>query len=405
VNARAVVTRVRDRLPSTETFTSPLHSERTAAILGLALGVCFSVSFLTGLISHLIQHPPGWLTWPPRPAGLYRLSQGMHVATGVASIPLLLGKLWTVYPHFWSRPAVRDVAHAVERVSLVPLVGGSLFMLFTGTINVARWYRPMPFFFTVSHYWAAYVLIGALIVHVGAKATTTRAALSRHSPELAAPGNGQIAGGPAGTALGHAAGGGLGRRGFLGAIAATSAVLVATTVGETFRPLRRIGVLAPRDPDRGPQGVPVNRSAVEAAVVELARDPTWRLSVQGKVANTLSLSLDDLRAMAQREATLPIACVEGWSASARWRGVRVSDLLERAGAGDDAVVVVESLEPRGVYRTSTLNHLQARDTDTLLALEVDGQVLDVDHGFPARLISPNRPGVLQTKWVKRIEVR
>jgi DMSO/TMAO reductase YedYZ molybdopterin-dependent catalytic subunit len=164
-------------------------------------------------------------------------------------------------------------------------------------------------------------------------------------------------------------------------------------------------VLAPRDPDRGPQGVPVNRSAVEAAVVELARDPTWRLSVQGKVANTLSLSLDDLRAMAQREATLPIACVEGWSASARWRGVRVSDLLERAGAGDDAVVVVESLEPRGVYRTSTLNHLQARDTDTLLALEVDGQVLDVDHGFPARLISPNRPGVLQTKWVKRIEVR
>ncbi|MDQ6799002.1 MAG: molybdopterin-dependent oxidoreductase [Actinomycetota bacterium] len=384
----AALLRARDRLPDQDSFTSPLHSERSAAILGLALGVCFTITFLTGLISHFQQHPPGWLTLPSRPAGFYRITQGLHVITGVASIPLLFGKLWVVNPYFWGRPAVRDATHAVERISLLPLVGGSVFMVFTGTINVARWYGPMPFFFTTAHYWVAYILIGSLIIHVGAKIATTRLALSSRSPDLAVARNPDR----------------LGRRGFLGALAATSLALVVTTAGETFRPLRRLGILAPRDPDTGSQGIPVNRPAIEAAVVDLARDPGFRLKVDGKVGRPLSLSLDDLRAMAQNEATLPISCVEGWSASATWRGVRVRDLLEAAGASGDANVVVESLEPRGVYRTSNLNHIQAGDADTLLALELDGQVLNLDHGYPVRLIAPNRPGVLQTKWVSRLAV-
>jgi DMSO/TMAO reductase YedYZ molybdopterin-dependent catalytic subunit len=40
----------------------------------------------------------------------------------------------------------------------------------------------------------------------------------------------------------------------------------------------------------------------------------------------------------------------------------------------------------------------------LLAVELDGQPLHIDHGFPVRLIGPNRPGVLQTKWVSRLVV-
>jgi DMSO/TMAO reductase YedYZ molybdopterin-dependent catalytic subunit len=46
----------------------------------------------------------------------------------------------------------------------------------------------------------------------------------------------------------------------------------------------------------------------------------------------------------------------------------------------------------------------ARDPLTLLALSLNGQTLALDHGFPARIIAPNRPGVLQTKWVERLEV-
>jgi DMSO/TMAO reductase YedYZ molybdopterin-dependent catalytic subunit len=101
---------------------------------------------------------------------------------------------------------------------------------------------------------------------------------------------------------------------------------------------------------------------------------------------------------------LPISCVEGWSFSAPWRGVRVRDLLEMAGAGPGATVHVESLENNGPYRISFLDDAQAHDTDTLLATHLDGQPLALDHGFPLRLIGPGRAGVLQTKWVTRLVV-
>ena len=104
-------------------------------------------------------------------------------------------------------------------------------------------------------------------------------------------------------------------------------------------------------------------------------------------------------------ATLPIACVEGWSASRTWTGVPLRDLVAMAGADGSKGVTVVSLERPGLYSSSEVNHLQLADPDTLLALEVDGEPLSLDHGFPLRLIGPNRPGVLQTKWVTRVVVR
>jgi hypothetical protein len=372
------------------TFTSPLHDIRTAAWLGAVLGVSFTMCFVTGLASHLIQHPPSWFEWPARPAGLYRVSQGVHVATGIASVPLLLAKLWTVYPHLWASPPVRGIAHAIERVTLLPLVGGSLFMLTSGTMNIARWYA-FGFDFTATHYAVAWITIGALVMHVGAKWTVAREALRPRRDD-----------GPVSTVPRTA---GVSRRGFLGAIGASAGVLTLATAGQTARPLRALSVLAPRDPDVGPQGFPVNRSAIGAGVVAAATDPTFRLRVEGRVARPVSLSLDDLRALPQHEATLPIACVEGWSASARWRGVRVRDLLDMAGAAPDATASVISLQARSRYRTSDLHAGQIDDPDTLLALEVNGEPLHLDHGYPVRLIGPNRPGVQQTKWVTRVVVR
>ena len=56
---------------------------------------------------------------------------------------------------------------------LVPLVAGSVFMLFSGAANIAQWY-PWDFRFPVTHYWVAWITIGALVAHIGAKAATTR---------------------------------------------------------------------------------------------------------------------------------------------------------------------------------------------------------------------------------------
>lgn len=367
-------------------FTSPLHSARVASVLGVALGVSFTVCFASGLITWWIQHPPTWFDWPSRPAGLYRMVQGAHVGFGIASIPLLLAKLWTVYPKFWTWPPARSIAVAVERVSVLPLVGGSLFLLFSGTANIALWY-PWTFSFPSAHLWAAWVTMGALVAHVGAKIHIVRREL-RGRPDATVASDG------------------LGRRQFLGAAFGASALLTVVTIGQTFRPLSRIGLLAPRRPSIGPQGLPVNKTAAGVRVLDRIDPASYRLTVVDGV-NRRAFDLDALRNLHQTAAVLPIACVEGWSAEARWAGPSVASVLAAAGVAIASVaeIRVESLQIGGSYRSSILSRTHAADRHTMLALTLDGDPLHPDHGFPLRLIGPNRPGVLQTKWVHELVVR
>jgi hypothetical protein len=364
--------------------TTGSHDERVAARLGLALGVTFTICFLTGLYSHLAQHPSLGFELPARPAGLYRFTQGLHVVTGLLSIPLLFAKLWSVYPRLFRWPPFEGVAHAIERLAIFPLVAGALFQLFTGLANIHLWY-PWRFNFPDTHFRTSWILMGALIVHAGAKLPTSRRALGRERP-------------PAPPALAAE------RRRFLATAFGTSGLVLAFTVGQTFRPLRKLALLTPRRPDSGPQGFPVNGTAKETHVVALAQSPDYRFEVTGNVARPLTFTVDELRAFPQHSATLPIACVEGWSTSQRWTGIRVRDLLDRAGAAPGATATVVSFQPFGSYLTSVLDDAQAHDRDTLLAMRVNGEDLALDHGYPLRLVAPNRPGVMQTKWLKKLVV-
>ena len=95
-----------------------------------------------------------------------------------------------------------------------------------------------------------------------------------------------------------------------------------------------MSVLAPRRPDVGPQGLPVNRSATAAGVRARIADPGYRLEVVGP-GRTVAFTLADLRAMPQHTAALPITCVEGWSATGHWTGVRLRDLVALVGVDPD----------------------------------------------------------------------
>jgi hypothetical protein len=367
-------------------FTSPARSERTTTMLGVAVGVLFTFCLLTGLLSHLIQHPPAWFAWPSRPVWLYRWSQGLHVFAGLALIPVLLAKLWSVYPNLYRWPPVRSLAHAIERAAIVPLLGGTLLLLTTGLMNIGYWYG-WGFDFIKTHYWTAWIAAGAVIVHLAAKLPVVQRSLARSRQPPAAVN--------------------LERRRFLAATGIAAGVLLLVTAGEAFTPLRRLAVLSPRRQGVGPQGLPVNKDADSAGVAGRLADPDWRLAVGGRVARPVSLSLADLQARMAgpigHTARLPIACVEGWSQEAHWRGVRLRDLLEETGAPAGAAVRVQSLQ-RGGYSSAMLNPSHARDPDTLLALELNGEPLHPDHGFPVRLIAPNNPGVMQTKWLASLTV-
>ncbi len=377
---------VEARLPATEDFTSAVHDPRVVARVGVWLGAAIGTAFLSGLLSHLHQNPVAWLPLPAEPAWGYQVSQGLHVAAGIAAIPLVLAKLYAAYPALFERPPLRGPLHGLERASVAVLVATALFQLITGLFNVFQWY-PWSFGFVGVHYAVAWVLAGSIVVHVAVKLPTIRAAL--RDPVLSRAAAAETGGGT--------------RRGFLAGTALVVLGLSALTLGQTVRPLSRFALLAPRQSGVGPQDVPVNKTARSARVEETAVDPQWRLTVTGP-DDTVELTRADLEGLPLAAAVLPIACVEGWSTTAHWEGVRVRDLIARVSSRSDVDVRIDSLQPQGAYRRSVLPAEYVNHPDTLLALRLNGADLSLDHGFPARIIAPGRPGVLQTKWVSRLEV-
>jgi hypothetical protein len=147
---------------------SPVRRPRTAVVLGRLLGAAFVVCFVTGLYSHFLQDPLPGMVFPTRPVWLYQLTQGLHVTVGIALIPLLLGKLWSVYRLLFEWPPVRGPLHLVERGLIAALVATALLEPVIGLINTYQWY-PWPFPFRQTHFALAWVLVGALAVHIGVK--------------------------------------------------------------------------------------------------------------------------------------------------------------------------------------------------------------------------------------------
>ena len=193
------------------------------------------------------------------------------------------------------------------------------------------------------------------------------------------------------------------RRRFLLGVGAGSAAMGALALTHAILPAGPFSLTDDRRRIVAPQALPVNRSAREARVTELASDPNWRLTLRNG-SQVRELSLADLDALPQQREVLPIACVEGWTVDAAWQGVRLADLLDLVGAPTDATVRMRSMQQRGAFAATTMPPQYARDPKTLVALHVNGERLDLDHGYPARVIAPGRPGVLQTKWLSAIEV-
>ena len=367
------------------TADDPVKSPRTAVVIGRLLGAAFLVCFATGLYSHVLQDPASWVVLPTRPAELYRFTQGAHVISGIAAVPLLLAKLWTVFPSLFTWPPVRSFPHLLERVSIAVLVGASLVEVTIGLLNIVQWY-PFPFSFRSTHLALAWIVIGSLAIHVGVKL-----------PVIARVWRRPVADDP------DAAGRFISRRAFVGGVSAATASAVLLTAGQSVDALAPINVFAPRRMGVGPQGLPVNRTAAQAGVTETAVAPDWSLELVTP-AGSRAFTLDELRRMPQADVVLPIACVEGWSQSAAWRGVRLADLLAEAGAEPTGPLVFTSLQARGSFARTEMPPEYARDPLTLIALELNGSTLHVDHGYPARVIAPGRPGVMQTKWLRSIEV-
>ena len=405
-------------------WRSPIRGPWLTSVLGAVLLVGVPIMFLTGLLSYLAYNPwlpgndgrhgSGILTfvpfhWPTSPAWGYRFTQGLHVTLGLMLAPVLLAKLWSVIPKLFVWPPAVSPAHALERLSLFLLVGGGILTFVTGLLNIQYWYR-FPGSFYVLHFYAAWVFVAAFVAHAALKIPTMRTAfrerrlrdelrtdLAHTEAEPYTPG-GLVSATPAAPTIS--------RRGALGLVAAGSVTALVMTAPQSIGgPVRRLGLLAPRggyDPGSGPNDFAVNTSAAEAAIAAEAVGQDWRLELLGG-PRPISLTRADLLALPQHRAGLAIACVEGWSTGTqRWEGVRLRDLAELAGAREPGSVFVESLQVGGAFGRGRLAGNQIADGDSLLALRVNDAELSLDHGFPARIVVPNNPGVRNTKWVTRL---
>lgn len=374
------------RLPKVEDFSDRLRGPETTSRVGAMLGIAFGICFLTGLWSHLQYNPSGWLTIPASPAGLYRVTQGLHIVSGTAAIPLLLVKLWSVFPKLFERPPRRIsrelVVHLLERGSIAVLVSAAIFQLVSGALNIVQWY-PWGYSFRSTHYAMAWVAIGALLVHIAVKLPIIRDALTRPLDNAAED---------------HQ----LTRRGLLLTTGAAAGLTVLFTAGQSVPLLRQVSVFSVRS-GKGQQDLPVNRTARTAGVLPKAQDAGWELELVFN-KKSMFLSREALEAMTQSTVNLPIACVEGWSVGAIWTGIRMRDLAMLAGAPANSRMFVSSLQTKGAFGKSELPRQFVNNEQTLLALKLNGEKLSLDHGFPCRVIAPNRPGVLQTKWVTKLEV-
>ena len=327
---------------------------------------------------------------------------GLHVATGTATIPLLLVKLWSVYPNLFRWPAVRSLKHAAERLSVFVLVSTALVQLTTGYFNTLNWY-PWPWDFVSVHRFLAYVLIGSILLHIGLKLPDIKYGLEAKlatadvlteipwsENPLAHSNAGDVPPPPTPA---------LSRRGVL--------VAGAAGIGAVVGHVRR------SDPHAAGAGRPARDPSVDegAAGSPGQQDGrTGRHHRAGLVRHLAAASrrIGFLRARPgrsrrarQAEADLPITCVEGWSVGAHWRGIPLLEVVRRAGGDASSRVRVVSLE-QGLYGTSVLEGPQV--SAALLATHLNGERLNLDHGYPLRLISPNRAGVLNTKWLTSVEV-
>ena len=135
----------------------------------------------------------------------------------------------------------------------------------------------------------------------------------------------------------------------------------------------------------------------------------YRLVIDGLVDRPLSLSLAELRARPARTQITKHDCVEGWTSIGQWTGVRLETLLDEAGLKPEARYVVFycfdalSQTEDGVRYYESIDLIDARHPQTILAYDMNGETLGVPHGAPLRLRVERQLGYKHAKYIRRIE--
>jgi DMSO/TMAO reductase YedYZ molybdopterin-dependent catalytic subunit len=196
----------------------------------------------------------------------------------------------------------------------------------------------------------------------------------------------------------------VGRRVFLTLLGLGAAGIVVGARVQDFLE-RAVGSLISKDGSGLASLLPIGRFRIYTVTGGLPSrsHSEYRLRVRGLVDHETILTYDDLLAMTPTSLTRDFQCVTGWRVhDVRWKGVRLADVLDRAGVGATAHAVrFTSFD--GQY-TESLSLEQARRDDVIVAYEMEGSPLSSAHGGPVRLYAAPMYGYKSIKWLDGIEL-
>jgi methionine sulfoxide reductase catalytic subunit len=144
---------------------------------------------------------------------------------------------------------------------------------------------------------------------------------------------------------------------------------------------------------------------LEWELLERKQFTDWKLKVNGRVEMPLELSLHDLKSMPKSVQCTKHRCIQGWSGIAEWGGVQVAELLKRCHPLPEAqylVTVSFQTDENGIPYYEAIELDAAHDTQTILAYEMNGEPLSLEHGAPLRLRIETKLGYKMTKWIRSV---
>jgi DMSO/TMAO reductase YedYZ molybdopterin-dependent catalytic subunit len=161
-------------------------------------------------------------------------------------------------------------------------------------------------------------------------------------------------------------------------------------------------------PDFRPNGS-ISPAASDYVALREGGFAAYRLQIDGLVERPISLSLVELRTRPTQTQITKHDCVEGWTSIAEWTGVRLETLLDEAGLKPEARFIVfhcfDALDQTegGDRYYESIDLVDARHPQTILAWAMNGETLPVPHGAPLRLRVERQLGYKHAKYIKRIE--
>lgn len=128
---------------------------------------------------------------------------------------------------------------------------------------------------------------------------------------------------------------------------------------------------------------------------------TYRLQVDGLVENPRSFTYEEITGFPQTSKVVDLDCVEGWSFTAKWTGVKMADLFAETGAMENATTVI--FYSADGYSTS-LDMDYLLENEIILAYRLNDVTLPAERGFPLQLVAEDKYGYKWAKWIVRIEL-